>query len=666
MIDLEQRIRQLSPRKRALLAERLKPYGEAAARQSPALASTRLVGYVVLHDDAEVSGSQLREFLSSILPDYMIPSAFVLLDALPRTPNGKLDRLALPRPDTDARQPGEEFTAPRNTLEQEIAAIWADTLGLESVGVYDNFFEIGGDSILSIQIVARARQRNIHFTPAQLFQYQTVAELAVVVGTASVIAMEQESVISQAALTPIQSWFFEQNFADFHHWNQALLLETPADLDIDTLERAGQALVDHHDALRLRFGHEESGWQQRLPDTVIPLHIERVDLAQLDPRDQTRILESSAASVQASLDPLDGRLVRMIWFDRGAGQSARLLLVIHHLAVDTVSWQILLEDLETAYKQIQQGKAVDLPRKTTSYLDWAQRLNAYARDNAAARDVEYWLTQYPAEIKPIPVVAKDSGANTEDTTEIVTLDLGVDETKVLLAEIPAVYNMQIHEALLTALVRAFWRWTKQTALLVGLENHGRHDIVPEIDLSRTVGWFTSFFPVLLATNGEANPDGDLKAVKERIRTLPQKGLSYGLLRYTSADQAVKHELQSRPQPEILFNYVGQVDHMLDRFSLFKLASESTGPAHSPRAHRHHVLEINAMIRADRLQLQWMYSRHLHDAETIRRLAHWFEDAVREIVDASRSGTGGGYTPSDFPEAELNQSELDDLLAELDD
>lgn len=668
MLDFENRVRHLSPQKRALLVERLKPLltASAAPEHSRSKTGTRLVGYVVPQSNRDISATQLRDFLGKTLPEYMIPGTFVVVDSLPRMPNGKIDRQSLPDPVSVNADSTTEFIAPRNSIEQDIAAIWADMLGLETISIYDNFFEIGGDSILSIQIVARARQKGIHFTPAQVFQYQTVAELASIVSTHTAEVTNSTPIPARAPLTPIQHWFFEHDFADAHHWNQALLLETPFDVNVYYLEQAAQILLSHHDALRLAFKHTEHGWEQYQSDTVAELRIERVELGHLNHVEQLRALEVAATAAQSSLDPMSGNVVNLVWFRLGENQSTRLLIVIHHLVVDTVSWQILLEDLETTYNHLQHGKKAALPQKTTSYLEWAQRLSAFARQPEQIKDSEFWLSQSIPHVAPIPVDQYTAGANTEDSTAIVTQQFSVEDTRILLTELPVTYNMQIHEALLTALGRAFWRWTARPALLVGLETHGRQDIVPDVDLSRTVGWFTGFFPLLLQTNGDPNPDADLKGTKERFRAPPLKGLSYGLLRYASDNQDLRRDLESRPQPDVLFNYLGQLDQMLGRFSLFKLAAESAGTSHSPRAQRHHLLEISALIRDEKLQVQWMYSRNIHDAKTVEYLVQLFDEAVREVSLWCHSGAAGGYTPSDFPEAALSQSELDDLLAELDD
>jgi amino acid adenylation domain-containing protein len=350
---------------------------ESVLRQYPAIGETiiiaqedelsnkRLVAYIV-PNQSECSVSNLRNFLKEKLPEYMVPSAFVTLKALPLTPNGKVDRQALPAPDSVKPELEGRFVAPRTPIEETITKIWAQVLGLERISIYDNFFELGGDSILSIQIVARANQAGLQLTPKQLFESPTVAGLAAVAGTPATIQAQQEPVTGAIPLTPIQHWFFEQKLCEPHHWNQALLLEVRGAITPALLEQAVQHLLGHHDALRLRFTPTESGWQQVNAglDAVAAVPLSYIDLSGVPAAEQATVLEATASELQASLNLAEGSLMRVALFELGDNQPNRLLLVIHHLAVDGVSWRILLEDLQPVYQQLSQGEAVQLSPKT--------------------------------------------------------------------------------------------------------------------------------------------------------------------------------------------------------------------------------------------------------------------------------------------------------------
>ncbi|WP_332961272.1 amino acid adenylation domain-containing protein, partial [Microcoleus sp. AR_TQ3_B6] len=386
----------------------------------------RLVAYLVTKESAALSMQELHRFLKQQLPEYMVPSAFVLLDALPLTSNGKVDRRALPAPDATRPELAGAYVAPRTSVEERMARIWADVLGLEQVGIHDNFFEVGGDSILSIQIVARANQAGLKISPKQLFQYQTIADLATVAGTTSVFQASQGPVTGEVLLTPIQRWFFEQEFAQPHHWNQAMMIEVPPTLDLVLLQRLVQQLLMHHDGLRLRFVRSANGWQQVNASPDEGLACTRVDLSSLPGAEQTPAIEATATELQASLNLESGPIVRVALFDLGSNQPNRVLFVIHHLAVDGVSWRILLEDLQTGYQQLTRDEAMKLPPKTTSFQNWAQCLSEYAQSAALEQELDYWLDSSRSAVAPLPVdYPAGQDANTVGSAGNVCVSLSV-------------------------------------------------------------------------------------------------------------------------------------------------------------------------------------------------------------------------------------------------
>ena len=330
--------------------------------------------YVTVKDQLDPEIDTLRSYLSSSLPDYMVPTAFVKLDAMPLTPNGKINRKALPDPDMSLM--GEEYVAPRNELEQQLADIWCDVLKLEHVGMHDNFFSMGGDSIVSIQLVSRARNSDIYFSPKDLFQNPTIAQLASCDLKGTVIEAEQGLITGKAPLIPIQQWFFEQDYEFSNHWNQAQLLQVTETLDLAVLEQALQALIHHHDSLRLRYAPQGKTYQQCYTDApeVFNLKVKRYDLATIAPHKQSEQLAKYSTEVQASLDIQAGPVIGVALFIGMADKKDRLLIAIHHLMVDGVSWRILLPDLESCYQQIKAGQPVRLSPKTSSYQDWGSAL----------------------------------------------------------------------------------------------------------------------------------------------------------------------------------------------------------------------------------------------------------------------------------------------------
>jgi amino acid adenylation domain-containing protein/non-ribosomal peptide synthase protein (TIGR01720 family) len=620
----------------------------------------RLVAYVVPEQGQGLSLSELRSFLRTKLPDYMVPSALVVMETLPLTPSGKVDRRALPAPDRARSESLERsFVAPRTPTEEVLGRIWAQVLGLERVGVYDNFFELGGDSILSLQIIARANQAGLRLTPRQIFQHQTIAELAIVAGTTRAIQAEQGPVTGSVPLTPIQQWFFAQNLPDPHHFNQTVLLEVHQPLDPTLLAQAVRHLLLHHDALRLRFVREESGWQQSNAGPDEAALFTRMDLSALPETEQGSAVEVAATELQASLNLMAGPLVRVALFHLGEAKPSRLLLTIHHLVVDGVSWRVLLEDLLLAYHQLNRGVALQLPPKTTSFKQWAERLSEYAQSGSLQPELDYWLAESRSTVVPLPV-DYPAGANIQASSQTVAVSLSEEETRALLQEAPKAYHTQINDVLLTALAQACARWTGVRSLLIDLEGHGREELFEDVDLSRTVGWFTVVFPVLLELGEASGPGETLKTIKEQLRRVPNHGIGYGLLRYLSREKEIAEKLRARPQAQVSFNYLGQLDQVLPEPAPFGPAGEPTGPAHSPRGNRRYLLEVNGSVVGGQLRLFWTYSENVHRRSTIESLAQECVEALRLLIAHCQSPEAGGYTPSDFPLARLDEQKLSAL------
>jgi amino acid adenylation domain-containing protein/non-ribosomal peptide synthase protein (TIGR01720 family) len=569
----------------------------------------------------------LREYLVQQLPEYMVPSVFVRIDALPLTPNGKVDHKALPSPEKTASERESSYVAPSTSAETILADIWGDLLGLARVGTRDNFFSLGGDSILSVQVIARARKAGLVLTLNQLFQHQRIAELAAVAGAEPQTEAEQGQLLGELPLTPIQRWFFGQNSFNPHHSNQALLLETPAGLDPERLAGAVQQLLLHHDALRLRFVRDGSGWRQfyAVPESIPPF--ERTSRADIETR---------AAELQTSLNLSEGPILRIAYFDLGS--SSRLLFVIHHLAVDGISWRILMEDFWRAYS------GLDLSQKTTSFRQWSLRLSSYAQSTKLQEEeAPFWRTMSGS---PIPVDFR-RGPNIAASVRTVSRSLTEVDTRALLQDVPKAYQTQINDALLTALAQCYFEWTGERALLIDLEGHGREPLFDDIDLSRTVGWFTTMFPVRLELESD-EPGDALKAVKEQLRRIPHHGIGYGLLR---------DSLPTNPQPDIAFNYLGQFEQSKG----MALARESFGATSDPREPRSHLLEINSSVVSGCFQLDLYYSENFHGGSTIELVADHYLHALHDLIAHCQAPDAMGFTPSDFSKARLSQKQLDKLL-----
>jgi amino acid adenylation domain-containing protein/non-ribosomal peptide synthase protein (TIGR01720 family) len=626
----------------------------------------RLAAYVVASQPAP-DVSVLREHLKKKVPDYMVPAAFVFLETLPLTASGKVDRKALPVPESQRPELTRRYTAPRTAAEKTLSAVWSKALRVEKVGIDDNFFELGGDSILSIQIISAARREGLKLTPKLLFANQTIASLAGVAGVAERENASAIEITGNVPLTPVAKWFFEQNLEDLHHYNQAFLFTVTEHLDRGVLEQALAELSRHHDALRLRAAPENDTWRMLYSGSSERPPLEWMDISKLSEPKQRAAIESTSATQQAGLNVQDGPLWRVVYFNLGDERPGRLLVVVHHLAVDGISWRPLLEDLETAYQQLKSKQKVVLPAKTASYKTWAERLRTLAESAALKQELPYWtsVTEPGAvteALKPLAMDAAAATANVEGNAKKLTVALDEDATRALLQSVPAVYNTQINDVLLTALARAWAKWTGTHTLYTNLEGHGRENLFEDVDVSRTVGWFTSIFTVRLELNDSGEnwqPGEALKSVKEQLRRIPQRGVGYGILRYLSGDAALK----SRPEPAMVFNYLGQFDRAVEGSKLLRFAPESSGPWHSPKQKRRHALEINSLVMNDRMEFDFTYSPGLHGEKTIQEFAKGFLNALREVIAHCELPDAGGRTPSDFPLARIDQASLDRLLAE---
>ncbi|ONI84921.1 hypothetical protein ALI22I_31135 [Saccharothrix sp. ALI-22-I] len=549
----------------------------------------RLVAYVT----PAVNPAALRGFLGQALPAHTVPTTFVGLD--------HLDRGALPEPPDERTE--VRYVAPRTPVEAVLADVFADVLGAARVGVRDNFFALGGDSILGIQVVTRARRAGLVLTSRDIFAHQTIAAIAPHVTRDLPPTADQGTVTGDAPLTPIQRWFFDSHTVRPEHFDQSVVVDFD-DLDLPALRTALTALVDHHDALRTRF---EGDHQVVAPiQHADPLTLDHFDLAR-------------GPLLRAQV--LDGRSVR---------------LTVHHLVVDGVSWRVLVEDLATAYHQARAGQTVHIGRKTTSFRDWAIRLAEHATDGFDD-ELDHWTT---VAATPTNIPVDRLGPNTVGSQREVTVRLTAEETAALLRDVPGVYRTQVNDVLLTALGRVLADWTGRQKVLVDLEGHGREELFPDIDLSRTVGWFTTVFPVALDL-----PDGDwgtaLKQVKEQLRAVPRRGIGYGVLR---------HLTRTAPAcgPRVAFNYLG-------RFAEDQRDLELSADPNAPRPH---LLDVVGQVRGDRLEFSFHYSENTHDRNTITGLADGFAAALRGIVAHCAEPGTGGRTPSDFPLADLTQAEVD--------
>ncbi|GAA3375588.1 hypothetical protein GCM10020367_43970 [Streptomyces sannanensis] len=637
----------------------------------------QLVAYVVGEPE------QLREYAAERLPAYMVPSAFVTLDALPLTVNGKLDRKALPAPQPPTAVPGATVT-PGTRREEILCEVFAGVLGLETVGIDDGFFDLGGDSIASIQLVSRARKAGLVFTARDVFERRTVRELAAVVTEAGADVVAGREGVGAMPLTPIMEWF-RADGGPVREFNQSYVVPVPAALRPEQLIAAVAAVVDHHDALRLRLTRDDDGWSLQVPEPgSVPVAelVHRVDVAGLDEAAVRETMAREAGVARTGLDPERGVMAQLVWFDAGPEADGRLLLVVHHLVVDGVSWRILLPDLAAAWRSVVAGEPVELEPVGTSFRGWAMALAEAAAQGRWTAQLPVWEGILSAGRGPLGARALDPVRDTVATAQSVTLALPADETEHLLTTVPAAFRAGVNDVLLTALALALREWAPDYAengVLLDVEGHGRYEDVLDAghDLSRTVGWFTSMYPVRIDAGKlfwtevtAAGPEvgGALKQVKEQLRAVPDQGLGYGLLRHLN--HRTSAVLAAGATPLIGFNYLGRfaTDTGDGRAAHWVSVGDTdagagVGEGELPFAH---ALDINAATQdtedGPRLRATLSWPGALFDATAVRALADLWHQALRALATHAENPDAGGLTPSDVSLVPLTQHHID-LLEE---
>lgn len=622
-------------------------------------AEKRLIAYYV--SSQPLTSNELRQHLAKHIPEYMIPTGFVHLEQMPLTVNGKIDRDALPDPDSSRSELETGYVAPTTENETKLVEIWNQIFQLPKVGIHDNFFDLGGDSIICIQIVAKGKQSGLHFTPRDIFEQQTISQLALVASDEQITQSEQGLVTGAVPLTPVQRWFFDQEFSHPHHWNQSIWLDVPTSVNRTALQDAFKLLTVQHDALRSQYHRSVNGnWEQNIPADSISLSLEFHDLSEIPETTRDQVMHDHVKELESTLNLERGPLLKGALFTLTSDEPLRLFLTCHHLVVDGVSWQPLLADLETVYHQINRGQAVNLSNKTTSFKEWAQKLVEFAQSPTLDKELEFWRSE--SEPIQIPPLMETNGRN----GSIQTISRGLSEARTanLINDVHAAYNTNVVDLLLSAWGYAFCKLTGGNTASVTMEGHGREtSLIDAVDLSHTVGWFTTHYPVHVRLADTQDPGSHIQQVKEQLRRIPNNGFGYGILRYLRTDSPLK----SQNAPVVLFNYQGQFERALPVSDLFTLAQPLRG-SYSPHNPRTHALEVNTYIRNGRMHSNFVYSTDQIETEIVQDLADDFITQLEALVQHCLSPEAGGHTPSDFELADLSKEEFDrlsDMLNKLD-
>lgn len=612
----------------------------------------RLVAYLVPKGQPEeIVLSDVRRFLKERLPDFMLPATFVLLDALPLNSNGKVDRKALPEPEGLRPELDVTYEPPKSESEQILARVWSKVLRLDRIGALDNFFELGGDSILSLQVVSLAKREGLEISYRQLFEHPTIRELAALPAGQPLQPVDQATVSGPTPLTPVQRWYFDHHRSAPHHFNTSIMVEINMPLDLDLVQRALGVLLLHHDMLRTRFELERDGaWRQEIQESITILPFRSLDFADLPPEVQADRMIEDAGRSQASIDLSEPPLMRVNYYQLGPSRSQRLLFIFHHLVFDGVSARIFVDDFVNVYIQLLAGKEINLPLKTSSFKQYSERLVETAKADRIIGQYPYWARLIGKKYPRLPV-DYPGGLNTYGLAEHITVSLSKSETEGLLRQAPQRYMASALAILLAALTRWFGSLTGSTEWLVELEGHGREAItdtpLSNLDLSRTMGWFTTIYPMELGLDLSASFLDQVRTIAGQLKGIPDRGIGFGLLKYLSDMPEIRQSLHLLAEPELNFNYLGQFDQASDapeapsgsssgvlqpeQPAPIRIISEPVGFEQDPDSPRSALLYVVAAISDGQLGVRWLYSRGLHRPETIRSWANGFLDQIRTLI-----------------------------------
>jgi amino acid adenylation domain-containing protein/non-ribosomal peptide synthase protein (TIGR01720 family) len=593
----------------------------------------RLVAYVVADNKfSNLSSNQLKDYLKENLPEYMVPSFILILDVFPLSSSGKVDRKALPNPEFFLKQTYQKTSLPQTEEEKVLADVWQTLLGIERVSLEDNFFEMGGDSIMSIQMIARANSAGLRITPRQLFQYPTIGELVKVIGLDE-IETEQGLITGTVELTPIQLRFFEMNQSHVDHWNTSMMLTVFSDLDMNVLIHTVEILMREHDILRSNFNKKDDGWSLEIREQIDLSCVSQIDLSATRSDDRKLTIEEKCNFLQSTLDITNGPLFRIVKLHLGENEPSRLIFIFHHLIFDGVSWRIFINDFQMVYNQILSEQEPKVFPKTTSYKRWSEKLIAYAQNQDVIQEYEYWK-KLVGKTTFIPVDF-EAGTNFFNDADTVMFSLTEEESLSLLRDIPHILVSRVDEVLFSIFINCMLEWIAEQSIIVELLGHGREDVIPGIDLSRTIGWFSTAYPVLIEKDWKNEYQSLVSSIHTQLGMFTHSGFNFGVLRYLCNDIEIRDSLASIPVPEISFNYLGQFDQTgmepKDNQLLAIPAPEWRGWEQSPEGKRESKLFVIASVTGGQMHWYFSYSKRLHKKDTIEKIADSVHQELTNLI-----------------------------------
>ncbi|WP_062061823.1 non-ribosomal peptide synthetase [Aquimarina longa] len=616
----------------------------------------RLVAYVTL--TTAVDRTEIQQHLAKKLPEYMVPNTYVLMEEFPLTHNGKIDKKALPAPEESFTKTNQ-YIAPTTAIEKQLVTIWEIALGIENIGICDNFFELGGDSIKAIQLVGKSKSQGFHYKVKDIFKYQTISKIASHLQEEHLVITESGALEGEVGLHPIQRYFFEQNYAAYNHYNQSLLFTVSKSISANILDSSLSTLCSHHDALRLTYQYTDgiSFPKQTYGAFTSPLiETEVHSLSEL---------ATISAQYQSDLDITTGDLIRFVLIRTPESETHnRLCIAIHHLAVDGVSWRILIEDLITLLSNPSNAPTVVLPTKGTSYRQWVSKLEEYTTSPSVQSEYKYWK-KVVANYTSIPEDIPSTTVSTYGDTHTHVSVLSSTQTQSLVKDIHHAYGTEINDIILSALSVALKDWIPASKIVIGLEGHGREELFDGVDISRTVGWFTSLYPVCLSIPKEKETSyaALLSSTKDMLRQIPNRGIGYGILRHLSDSENIREDL-SVAYEDLIFNYLGDLDSSLSsENTLLGFAKESIAPSVGTSNTNPNKLVIDSMIVDGCLEIKWSYDANRYNSSTIKELSSNYIAALEAIVAHCQNITKTIKTPGDYGlPATLSHKKLVDFKA----
>ncbi|WP_276735262.1 non-ribosomal peptide synthetase [Bacillus sp. (in: firmicutes)] len=642
----------------------------AVVAHETASGQTELSAYVVTKP--ELSTNTIRSALQNKLPVFMHPAYIEKLDSLPLSPNGKLDRRALPKP-VSKREAERPFLAPASKMEQILADIWKEVLWAEKIGTADSFFELGGDSIKALQVSARLHRIGKQMAVKDLFSHPTIQELAAYIRDSDT-SSSQAAVEGDVQWSPVQKWFLSQDIKEKHHFNQSVMLHRSTSIHEEALRKTLKAIACHHDALRMVFSQNEQGkWDQynrplsHSDDALYGLQV--IDLSAPDGTAGNRayepLIKRHVRDIQQKMDLKNGPLLQAGLFRTTDGDF--LFLSAHHFVVDGISWRILLEDLALGYRQAAGGEDIQLPPKTSSFKAYAKKLSDYAGSQQLIKQLKYWRETEEYQTEALPFDQIDETIANERKRSAISFTLNDNETAALLTDANSAYNTDTQDLLLASVILALRHWTNQSAFKLSLESHGREDVLDGIDVSRTVGWFTAIYPLLVKLNADL-PDSEegmvhvLKTTKDTLRRVPDKGFGYGVIKYLAPSD--KKDINFTGAPEISFNYLGQFESgspaEVPEEDAFLFSPLGAGDDISTTWNREQSLDISAIAAEGKMTVNMTYDNARFQRKTIEQLSETCRQFLLQLIEHCQNKRETEKTISDFDDQELTEDALQEI------